>query len=83
MNKALKIMVIISMILIVAGSLLAVIGYESGGFKSIILGPDGFYVNDIDMDSIDLDSIDINFIDINFSDADRFEKIEDTFSDFT
>ena len=73
MNKALKIMVIISMILIVAGSLLTVIGYESGGFKSIVYGPDGFYITDIDAD----------FFDINYSDIGGFEKIDDTFSDFT
>ena len=74
MNKVLKILVIISIVLIVAGSLLAVIGYGAGGFKSITHGPDGFNVNDID--------VDLDFIDINFSEAGRFEKTEDIFSDF-
>jgi len=74
MNKVLKILVIISIVLIVAGSLLAVIGYGAGGFKSITYGPDGFYVNDIE--------VDIDFIDINFSDSGRFEKTEYISSDF-
>jgi len=46
MNKGLKILVIISVILIVAGSLLAFIGFGFGGFKSVQHGPDGFYVTD-------------------------------------
>ena len=47
MNKLLKYLLIISMILITVGTLLAIIGFWFGGFQSIILGPDGVYTTEL------------------------------------
>lgn len=51
MNEKLKTLIIIGIVLAVIGIILAAVGFGLGGFKSVQLGPDGFYVSDITMDT--------------------------------
>ena len=77
MNKILKNLVIISVILIVVGSVLAIIGFGLGGGKSIQLGPDGSYSSEtIDLNQIDVEWIDLGWMDVERIDAERIELVE-------
>lgn len=56
MNKKLKTLMIIGIVLAVVGIILAAVGFGLGGFKSVQLGPDGFYVSDITIDAVNPNS---------------------------